>query len=74
MADTGCDIMLITVRMAKGMKFSIVPSNTKVHTSVSGQSSVLGEVADSFDMILMNRSKSVQHLRRLRTRMGRKPL
>jgi hypothetical protein len=52
MADTGCDIMLITVSMAKGMKLSIVPSKTKVHTSVSGQSSVLGEVADSFDVIL----------------------
>jgi hypothetical protein len=52
MADTGCDIMLITVSMAKGMNLPIVPSNTKVHTSVSGQSSVLGEVADNFDVIL----------------------
>jgi hypothetical protein len=52
MADTGCDIMLITVSMAKGMKLPIVPSNTIVHTSVSGQSSVLGEVADNFDVVL----------------------
>jgi hypothetical protein len=52
MVDTGCDIMLITLSMAMGMKFPIVPSNTKVHTSVSGQSAVLGEVADSFDVVL----------------------
>jgi hypothetical protein len=52
MADTGCDIMLITLRMAMGMKFPMVASNTKVHTSVSGQSGVLGEVANSFDVVL----------------------
>jgi hypothetical protein len=34
MADTGCDIMLITVAMALEMKLPIVPSNTKVHTSI----------------------------------------
>jgi hypothetical protein len=44
--------MLITECMAKGMNLPIMPSNTKVHTSVSGQSSVLGEVADTFDIIL----------------------
>jgi hypothetical protein len=37
MADTGCDIMLITLSMALGMKLTIVASNIKVYTSVSGQ-------------------------------------
>ncbi len=35
-ADTGCDIMLITKSMARGMTLPRVHSNTKVHTSVSG--------------------------------------
>jgi hypothetical protein len=35
MADTGCDIMLITLSMAMGMKLPTIPSNTKVHTSIS---------------------------------------
>jgi hypothetical protein len=57
MADTGCDIMLITLSMAKGMHLPVVASNTMVHTSVSWQSSVLGEVADSFDVILCKGTK-----------------
>ena len=32
----------------------MVASNTKVHTSVSGQSGVLGEIANSFDVMLCN--------------------
>ena len=36
------------------MKLPMVASNTKVHTSVSGQSGVLGEIADSFDVIPCN--------------------
>jgi hypothetical protein len=52
MADTGCDIMLTTKSMAEGMTLPFMASNTKIHTSVSGQSSVLGEVADTFDIIL----------------------
>jgi hypothetical protein len=56
MADRGCDIMLISESMAKG-KGPTVPSNTKVHTSVSGQSSVLGEVADTFEVILCKGTK-----------------
>jgi hypothetical protein len=52
MADTCCDIMLITKSMAEGMNLPIRASNTRIHTSVSGQSSVLGEIADTFDIIL----------------------
>jgi hypothetical protein len=40
MDDTGCDIMLITLSMALGMKLPMIASNTKVHTSVSKQSGV----------------------------------
>jgi hypothetical protein len=57
MADIGCDIMLITESMARGKNSPTAPSNTKVHTSVSGQSSVLGEVADTFDIILCKGTK-----------------
>ena len=52
MADTGCDIMLITKSMADGMTLPIRASNTKIHTSLLGQSGVLGEIADTFDIIL----------------------
>jgi hypothetical protein len=52
MAGTDCDIMLMTLSMALGMKMPMVASNTKVRTSVSEQSGVLGEIADSFDVIL----------------------
>jgi hypothetical protein len=51
-ADSGCDIMLVTLSMTMGMKLPMVASNTKVHTSVSGQSEALGEVADKFDVVL----------------------
>jgi hypothetical protein len=34
MADTGCDIMLTTESMAKGMNLPTMPSNTKIHTLV----------------------------------------
>jgi hypothetical protein len=38
--------MVITLGLALGMKLPMAASNTKVHTSVSGQSGVLGEIAD----------------------------
>ena len=57
MADTGCDIMLITLTMALGMRLPIVVSHTKVHTSISGQSSVLGEIADTVDVIICKGTK-----------------
>jgi hypothetical protein len=52
MADTGCDIMMITIAMALGMNLPVGPSNVRVHTSKSGQSSVIGEITDSFEVIL----------------------
>jgi hypothetical protein len=52
MADTGCDIMLITIAMALGMNLRVGPSNAKVHTSISGQSGVLCEITYTFDVIL----------------------
>jgi hypothetical protein len=51
MADTGCDIMLITI-VALGMKLPIGESNIHVHTSLSGHSSVIGEISDTFDVIM----------------------
>jgi hypothetical protein len=57
MVDTGCDIMLITLTMVLGMRLPIVASNTKVHTSISGQSSVLGEIADTVDVIICKGTK-----------------
>jgi hypothetical protein len=52
MADTGCDIMLITISMALGMNLPVGESNIRVHTSISGHSSVIGEITDIFDVIL----------------------
>jgi hypothetical protein len=54
MADIGCDIMLITLSTALGMELPMVACNTKVHTSLSEQSGVLGEIANSFGVILWN--------------------
>ncbi len=44
MAKHSNNIMVITLNLALGMKLPMVASNTKVHTSVSGQSGVLGEL------------------------------
>jgi hypothetical protein len=52
MADTGCDIMLITISMALGMNLPVGSSNIRVHTSISGHSSVIGEITDIFEVIL----------------------
>jgi hypothetical protein len=52
MADTGCDIMLITQAMALGIKLPIGESNIHVHTSLSGHSGVIGEITDTFDVIM----------------------
>jgi hypothetical protein len=38
--------MIITLGLALNMKLPMVASNTKVHTSVSGQLGVLGDIAD----------------------------
>ena len=52
MADTGADIMLVTEEFCNLMGLTIRPTGLQIHTSVAGIGGLLGEVSQTFHLVL----------------------